>query len=226
MRLVFEGFERAIDIEPGMTRILEVENRRLFTRVCRTLMSGDRDAFEAFSVWDDEGGELNPSSAFLMVSDPLHFPWDDKRLGGNLPSVMEGLLYEDEEVRREIEGLGRRLSGLVASLTYQVHGDYKFALEWGIRQYLKSFSFCVDRYEGESFLESCISFLDFVADMGFKQALVFVNLKSFLTKEDLTALYDRVFFLNLRVLMLESAHDEVYYRHEKKTWLDQHFLES
>lgn len=226
MKIVFEGLELPIEIECGVVNVLEVENSTLFARICRSLSLGEVDKFEPYSIWDDEGEELSPSAALLMVSDPLNFPWDDRRLGGNLPRVLEMLMREDEERRVEIESAEAKLSALISSLTYQVNGDYAFAVEWNLAKYLKSFSFGIERYEGDSYLESCISFLDFASDMAIKQVLVFVNLKTFLSENDLQELYDRIFFLNLPVLLLENVHDVSSYLYERKVWVDQHFLES
>lgn len=227
MRISFSGFEKGLVIESGAPHVLEVENRTLFTRVCRSLASGAGEAaVEPYSLWDEDGGELRPSTAFLIVTDPLRLPWDDKNLGGKLYAVLENLMMEDEESRREIEGLGQRLSTAIARLTHQVHADYEFGLEWGMKNYLKSLSFGVARFEESSYLDSLISFLDFAFDMALDRVLVFVNLKSFLTEKDLQTFYDRVFFHDFRVLLLESNHDGSSYRFEKKTRVDLQFLES
>ena len=227
MRLVIEGIETPIDICRGRPRVIEVHNRTLFARIARSLASRDgEDAFEPYSLWDDDGAELKPSSTLLMVSDPLRLPWENKALSGRLFDMVEGLMLEDEELRVEIEGMGARLAKGISRLTHQVNAEYSFAVEWGLRQYLKSFSFSVEHLDGDNYLESLISFLDFCADMALKQVLVFVNLKTFLSGNDLIEFYDRVFFHDLRVLMLEAMVDEISYEHERKTVIDLHFLES
>ena len=226
MKIVFSGLELPVEVRRGMVSVLEIENSTLFARICRSLSSGYQSRLEPYSIWNDEGEEVSSSSTLLVVSDPLNFPWDDRRLGANLPHMLDVLMREDEERRVEIEKAEEKLTALISSLTHQVNGDYRFAVEWNLAKYLKSFSFGVERYEGDSYLESCISFLDFVSDMAIEQVLVFVNLKTFLSENDVQELYDRIFFLNLPVVLLETAHDVSSYRHERKVWVDQHFLES
>lgn len=227
MRISFSGFDNAVDVARGFPRVLEIENRILFTRICRSLDSGEGEtAEEPYSMWDENGEELRPSSTLLMITDPLHLPWDNKNLGGKLYAVLERLMMEDEESRQEIVGLGLRLSAAIARLTHQVHADYEFGLEWGIKQYLKSLSFDVARHNVSSYLDSLITFLDFASDMALSKVLTFVNLKAFLAEKELQEFYDRVFFHGILVLMLESNHDTSSYEHEYKMRVDLQFLES
>ena len=227
MRLVLQGMDMPIDIHRGTPRVLEVQNHVLFTRIVRSLISGEgEEAFEPYSLWDEKGEELKAATSLMFVSDPLHLPWDSKALSGQLFDKIVGLMLEDEERRIQIEGMGLRLAQDIGGLTHQINADYSFAVEWGLKQYLKAFSFSVERLEGPRYLESLISFLDFCADMALKQVLVFVNLKSFLSENEVIEFYERVFFHDLSVFMLETVKDETSYGLEQKTVIDLHFLES
>lgn len=227
MRISFEGFERPIELTAGYPHALEIENRTLFTRICRSLLSEEGpEAIEPYSLWDEEGEEVPCRGALLMVSDPLNLLWDDKRLGGKLYEVVEGLMTEDEEARMEIERIALQLSSSISRLTYRVGAEYEFGLEWGVKQFLKSRAFKVDRHEASGYLDSLIAFLDFCADMALKQVIVFVNLKTFLSENEIRDVYERVFFHRFEVLLLESRHDSISYDYEQKTLIDLHFLES
>lgn len=226
MKITLSGINHAIELMEGEVCTLEIENRTLYANVCRSLASGEGgSAFEPYSVWDDDGEELTPSSSLLVVTDPLNLPWEHKALSGKLFDRLENLLFESEESRDEVESLASSLFRAIARLPHQVNAEYSFGLEWSLRQYLKSFAFHVDRFESSRYLDSLISFLDFSSDMGVKQVLVFSNLKTFLSKTDLIEVFEHVFFHNLRVLLLETAHDGTCYEHEKKMYIDQHFLE-
>ena len=70
-----------------------------------------------------------------------------------------------------------------------------------------------------------MSFISLVLDSGSNKVLVFVNLKTFLTESETKRFYEHIFFSGIRVLMLENMSDEAHYEHERKTIVDQHFLE-
>ncbi|MBE6469320.1 MAG: type II-A CRISPR-associated protein Csn2 [Coriobacteriaceae bacterium] len=225
MRFVFNCVETAIDVEAGVPRVLEVENRRLYCRVCRAMArlgeDGERDYV---NVWD--GDERAPAERSpLVVGNPLALPWEEKRLGGRLPAVMESFLLEDEELRQEIEVAGARLRRVIDRASFQIEGEYRFDLEWDLPRFLKAYAFSVDRSEHGAYIESLISFLDFASDMGFKGVLVFMGLKNFLGENELNEVYERIFFHDLKVLLLEREHDLRSFEREVKTYVNLQLLE-
>lgn len=226
MKLVFSGFEHSIEVSSTYVRTVEIENTILFTRVCRSLLSGKGEsAFEPYSVWDDEGQEISPSAPFLIISDPLKLPWDSKDLLGKLFNKFESLMMEEEEERSELEQLACNMNSVVQRLSHQVNGDYSFAIEWNIRQYLKAISFSVEHHEDESYLESLNTFLDFASDMSFKKAFIFINLKNYLDENELNEVLQRLIFLEIPVILLENVHRDLNHDLERKLMIDQYFLE-
>lgn len=226
MRLVFSGLEDSIDLDFGRVSTLQVENEALFARVARSLACGDPlSAPEPYSLW--EGGvEMNPSSSLLFVSDPLSLPWDDRSLMGEVLKRIEREFLEDEDFRREIEGLDAELSSKLLRMGFGMNSDYGFGLEWSLSRYLKSRNFGVGVRGDEPFLENLLKFLSLALDAGCEKIIVFVNLKTFLTKNDLKELFEFAFRSNLRILLLENKQDDSIHEHESKISIDLHFLES
>lgn len=225
MRIVFNCVETPIDVRAGEPRVLEVENRRLYCRVCRAMSrASDDEERDYVSVWNGEekaAAELMP----LVVGNPLALPWEEKRLGGRLPVVMESFLLEDEELRQEVESAGERLRSVVDRVGFQTEGEYRFDLEWDLPRFLKAYAFSVDRMEHGAYVESLISFLDFVSDMRFKGMLVFMGLKNFLGEVELCNVYERIFFHKLEALLLEREHDSRCFEREVKTYVNLQLLE-
>lgn len=226
MRLMLSGADGPIKVDRGRVRTVEIENPRLFTRVCRSFIAGgDTDTLEPFSLWDGDGSELVPAKALFVVTDPLRLPWDSADLSGKLPAVMESLLFEDEDARSAFEDYGRQLAAFTFRLTHQVESDYQFNVEWDVRRYLKAFGFAANRDEGLPYIEMLNTFLDFASDMQLKKVLVFVNLKTFLSENEFEQFLDRVFFHDFTVLLLEGKACAIDYEYEDKTVIDRHFLE-
>lgn len=227
MRLVFSGAMLPVEISKEYVRTYEIENNHLFTRICASLISGEgEEAIEPYSIWADDDTEKSPSSSLLLVTDPLNLPWQARDLSGHLYERVGQLVFEDEEARMEIEALGNQISSLILRLTHQISGDYEFSSEWSVGQYLKAFSFAPSRGNDDSYLDSLLGFLDFASDVHLEKPLAFINLKRFLLKKELEEVFDRAFFLGIPLLLLENVVDLRQYKHEKKTCIDQHFLES
>ena len=225
MKLVLSGLETPIEIAPGYATTLQVENQTLFTRIARSLECADgRFALEPFTIWEKEK-ELRPASSLLLVSDVLHLPWDDRALMGEVVKRLECEFLEDEDMRRAVEAMDSSLSTKLLELGFAMNSDYGFGLEWDLKRYLKFRGFGIDSTDAAPLLDTVINFLSWALDAGCRKVIAFVNLKTFLTINDLKALFDFIFYSNLNVLLLESKRDEMVYDYERKITVDLHFLE-
>lgn len=226
MRLVFEGLEASLELMPGRALTLQVENEALFARVVRSLACSEgKFALEPYTVWE-EGVELRPASSLMLVSDVLRLPWDDRALMGEVVKRIEREFLEDEEVRREIEAMDSALSSKLLEMGFGMNSDYRFGLEWELKRYLKFRGFGVRPLELEPILDNVLNFLSLALDAGCRKAIAFVNLKTFLTKNELESFFEYIFHSGLTVLLLENKRDTAVCNHERKVVVDLHFLES
>lgn len=226
MKLVFEGLENAVDLQPGTVATLQVENAALFARIARAICAQDGEGpFERYSLW--EGDEcLSVKNAFLVVSDPLALPWEHRAFMTAITKKIEREILEDEELRREIEWTARALSEKLLALGMGYNSDYVFASEWELQRYLKMMGFGVESQLEKSYIDNLITFLSLALDAGCKQTLVFVNLKTFLTENEFKTFCEYVFYSNLKVLLLENKPDHSTHEYEVKHVVDLQFLES
>ncbi len=225
MKLVLTGLENPIEIVPGLVTTLQVENEALFARVARSIVSlQGREAVEPFTLWEDDA-EVKPSSALLVVPDALNLPWDERLLMGEVLKRVEREFLEDEDLRRAVESMDSSLSEKLLQLGFGMNSDYGFALEWDLKRYLKFRGFGVGFRSDESLLDSLLNFLSLAFDAGCKKVIVFVNLKTFLTKSEVEALFEHVFYSKMKVLLLENKRDEVVYDYGRKMIVDLQFLE-
>lgn len=205
MRITFAGMDAPVEVRERGATILRVLNQRLYARVCESLVSQKGEgAVEPYSVWDDDGCEVGPANALLVVANPFDLPWKHRSMVGGLYSSLEAGLLEDEDMRRELQGFRVALESSVHKLGFQLNADYGFAVEWSLGSYLKAFSYEVDLTGASTLLDKLICFADFVADVMVGKVLVFVNLGTFLTENDLLRLNDRLFFHGISALLLEN----------------------
>lgn len=225
MRLAIDGLETVIEFVPGHTSVLQIENSALFARVARSFDSLEgRFALEPYTFWTEDREE-KPSAALMVIPDPLHLPWEDRSLMGEVLKRIEREFLEDEDLRRAVEKLDSSLAGRLMELGFGLNSDYGFGLEWDLKRYLKFRGFGVGESSDISFLDNLINFLSLALDAGCNKVIAFVNLKTFLTKNDIERLYEYVFYSKLNVVLLENAPDETIYEYERKTIVDLQFLE-
>lgn len=225
MRLVFSGLENPLKLTAGETSVLQVENSALFARIVSSLQTGlGHQAMEPYSLWEDDG-EVKPGNALMVVPDALNLPWDDRAFMTTITKRVEREFLEDEDLRMQVEEAERAIKMRLSRLNLGFNADLGFGLEWDLKRYLKFLGFGAAPQEDRSFLDNLLNFLSFALDAGFRKTIVFVNLKTFLTENELQMLYDHVFFLKLSLLLLENKIDTMSYRHENKLAVDLQFLE-
>lgn len=226
MRIVFSGLDEPMELAEGECATLEVANRTLFTRLVLSVASGEgRYAQEPYSLWEDDE-ELKAKDALLVIENPLQLPWDDRALMGQVLKQVEREFLEDEDMRQAIERLQLEMSSRLMSFGLGMNAELGFSQEWELRRYLKFLGFGVSYQEARSFLDNLLNFLSLTLDAGDKRVLAFVNLKTFLSKNDFESFLKQVFFQKSRILLLECVQDGNSYEHESKRTVDLHFIES
>lgn len=226
MRLVFSGLESPVEVTPGRCSTIEVENQTLFTRIAQSLLSGEgRYATEPFSIWEGED-ELRPKDTLLVIDNPLSLPWDDRVFMGSIVKRIEREYLEDEDLRRAVEELQRSIATRLMSLGLGMNSDLGFSLEWDLKRYLKFMGFGVSYQGSKSFLDNLLNFFSLALDSGDKRVIAFVNLKTFLSKNDFETFLEQLSFLKTKVLLLENKQDVNQYEYEQKRAIDLDFIES
>lgn len=226
MRLSFSGFAEPLFVECGKVSVLEVADRALFARLCQALHSElGENALEPYAVWNDEGKKIRPDKVLVCAFNPFDLPWDDKALLKAVIERIEDMFVEDDQARRTIESTARSLSECLEGLGLAFQSDYVFDTEWNIKDHLKAFDFSVDIDFDDTLFDNLMKFLKLAEDALFDGMLCFVNLKTFLSEDELKGVYEQVFFSKLRVFLLENVRDPQDREHEEKMLIDQGFLQ-
>ncbi len=226
MMVVFSGLDHPVYVESKRVTVMQVSSQSLFARITSALFSEQGEwACEPYTLWDDDEREIKAAEAFISISNPLNLPWKHKLLVGALHERLEECLNFDEDLRFEIQRLNAELMSCVSRVGFQFNADYEFKVEWNLRQYLRAFDYGLAVSASNTLLDNLILFVDLVADMCANRALLFVNLKTFLSKKDLNELYSRILFHGIPVLLLENQESEIYEEFEQKIIVDQHFVE-
>lgn len=226
MVISFSGFDHPMVCDDAGVSVVQVSNKAMFARICQSLISGrGEEAVEPYSVWGKDGTEIASSRAFLPVVNLFDLPWKHKSLSGGLYKQFENHLLMDEDDRRLIQQLNKQLESAVAQIGFQYHGEYGFGIKWSLQRYLNAFGFGVELSPSTSLFDNLMSFIELVADVGLSETLLFVNLKTFFTEKELLELYKELVFYGIGSLLLENRDAVAQYEFERKTVIDQHFLQ-
>jgi CRISPR-associated protein Csn2 len=156
----------------------------------------------------------------------LALPWDDKAFSGGLSARFERMVLEDEAARREIEEAFAILQSRLSRVALGFDSDYAFGIDWELKRYLRTYGFGVEIADDEPLIDKLIKFLMMARDASLKKALLFVNLKLFLTENEFDLFLEQALFSRLSVLLVENVCDTPLRPQERKYIIDQDLLES
>lgn len=183
--------------------MLEVINNHLFALICSSLLEKDDELRElSFSLWN-ENKEIKPEQNILYVDSLLSLPWDDKKLNNKFLESVSKEINLDEKRRSRIVDAVSVINKEIFQVSSGFNASYELQTEWDMSKYLKMSHFSAEK-AGRSFFDNQIEFLNFISDVSFGGAVVFVNLKKFFTQEQYVEWSNQVIFLGIQTLLIET----------------------
>lgn len=226
MILKFFRFESEIELSQLWVSVLEVQNRTLFTRIVESLVSGKGDdAGEPYGLWDEKGKVVSASKSITVVSSLPEVPVYSKSMLGKLYKRIAAEYVQNSELEAAVETLMKSLSNMSGRISSELWGAYAFGVNLELPVLIKALALQPACDGGVSLFDKLIQFFKLCVDIGQSTPIVFVNLKSFLSQEELKTLYEQAFFYGQSLLLLESWHDVTRFPEERKTRIDQCLLE-
>lgn len=227
MILKFLRFESEIALGADHVATLQVEDRQLFARMVSSLLSeSGEEALEPYALWDDDGKQMSARSSLLVLDALPTVPLTDRKLLGKLHDRIARTIADDDVLAERVGSAIAVLEELLADRGNELWGTYDFAATWDSATLLKSFAFQPRAATDEPLAERLVNFFELCADIALRQTLVLVNAKSFFAENDLELIAEQSFFCGIPLLLLESWPDETQREWERKTRIDQWFLEN
>jgi CRISPR-associated protein Csn2 len=224
MKLKLLRLDCSIEIVPEAVTTLEIEDRKLFSRVVESLISEKgRYATEPYLLFDGNQA-VQPRGGMRVINSLPVMPPPDRGLSVKLLKKIGTQLEVDSAAWIKLSTLFGEASEIIEEAANGLQGDYCLTKDWDIETYLKAFGFTVVPRDDCSLLDNCIHMLGLCADLEPEVPVAIVNAKSFFLPEELAILFDEAVFSGISLLLLESWKDERTYTLERKVAIDQHFL--
>ncbi len=203
MKIVFSDVPISVELSNKKVSVLEVTNNHLFALICNSLLEKDEELREmSFSLWNEDK-EIKPEQNILYVDSPLSLPWDDKKLNNKFLECVSKEINLDEQRRSRIIDAVSVINEEIFQVSSGLNASYELQTEWDMAKYLKMSHFSAEK-AGRSFFDNQIEFLNFISDVSFGGAIIFINLKKFFTQEQYTEWSNRVIFLGIQALLIET----------------------
>lgn len=203
MKIVFSEIPVSVELTDQKISVLKIINKHLFAQICNSLLEKDEGSREmSFSLWDEDK-EIKPEQNILYVDSPLSLPWNDKKLNNKFLEYVSKEINLDEQRRLRIADAVSVINEEIFQVSSGFNASYELQTKWNMSKYLKMSHFSAEKV-GRSFFDNQIEFLNFISDVAFRGAVVFVNLKNFFTQEQYAEWSNQAIFLGIQTLLIET----------------------
>lgn len=224
MKLVYKNIEYILNLEENKVPVYIIENQKLFFKMLQDLHRQVNMSEEGnFALFDDKNKELNISKNFLLISDVFNINFHDKKIINSIFSILkeESLSEENYSLRLETENkLKDFLQVLISSFEFPLEINEKFEYE----SLFKIFNIKIQE-NYENFLEKIIDYLKIITRLTSIKYIVFINLKTFLSKNELEKLYKESFYNKINIILFENYENNCIINVEKRIIIDSDLCE-
>lgn len=200
MKFVHPEYDLSLELQENKVNVVVVENQKIFTEMIQELYrqcSGGEGAF----VLSDKDKILSFHKTAELITDVFSLDCNEKRIIAKLYQeieelAMENLVAESMELNSQIACYLEKMCDLVPYyLAYQT--------EFLPSKIMKMVDL---RFEttAVTLLEHIVEYLGITSKLHKSMVNIFVNLKSFLTMEELHELYEYTFYNKIPLILLEG----------------------
>lgn len=202
MKLVYTELEQQLVFQENKVNVLVIEQKELFRRMIQELdkqISGEEGRF----VLSDNNKTMKIDKEICLILNPFALNINSRKALTGLYNEL-GKLGLNEENYLKTCSLKGQIAEYIYDLLNQVDYALKFQDDFNLQSMFKALEVEFEAGE-ENFLEGLVYFMDVCSKFQKIKILAFVNLKTYLTNDDLQKFYKEAFYRKMHLLLLENS---------------------
>ena len=206
-----------IVFEETKINILVVENKKIFTELIMEL-TNQINGLDGDFVLSSNLKQLKMEETTDIVIDLFKFDLNQKKIISKLYNQLKTTAVEEEYYIGLTYLLGE-INSYIEKITLTTKHPLTYSQDIDIASIFKLADVKLE-ISHEPFLEKLISYLNIMQEFCNISLFIFVNLKCYLSKEEVHLLYQHIFYNKLNVLLLENTMQDEKYEQEKYRIID------
>ncbi|MCH5272785.1 MAG: type II-A CRISPR-associated protein Csn2 [Lachnospiraceae bacterium] len=204
MKLTFGGYNLIIQFHENQVCVLTVENPQSFLNILQNLEWQCRGE-EGTIVLSEEGAILPMMNQIEIIWNPLLVDINAKKILNRLYQEMK--IVASEECCPEFRGIQQAMGQYLNTVGFKLPYDITYNVEV---DHLAIYKLCDVQLELEEIdvQKRLIEYIKVLSMLCNLKLLVLVNIKSYLSNEQLSELYKTAFYYKINVLLIESTQKE------------------
>lgn len=223
MKIKISNFENSINLSEEYVRVLEIEDKALFANVVRSINElCNKLESKEYIVLLDQDKELDFSKAAYFIIDILNINFNDRKILNKLYSRLKEDINLDLEVKCKLEVYFKDIFNILDEKLMEYTFEFSSKTELEVEELFKLYGIRIYNME-QSFLEKVMYFLDLISLLDLCDVVIFCNLKTFFTNEEIEEIYKHIIHNKIKVLLIENGIMEDILNNEKKLRIDSYF---
>ena len=223
MKIIINYLDNNIIIDPENVFSLEIENKHYFYRIVNDFNDLSNNKInDSIKFYDNKSfEELNYFSKLNIYSDFFNFDINNKKIINTLYSTIE----KDTKINEIdiIEKSYKKIEKIIKNKLKEFNFDIEIQNEFELKEVLKLFK--VNIIKNNLLIDNLLILVDTIKFCASDTILIFINLKSYLTNNELEEFYKYCIYNEIRVLLLDSKAYGINLKYEKKIIIDEDLFE-
>lgn len=201
MKLVINFLDNDLYINSERVLSIEVENKSYFYRIVNcfnSLYVGDK--IDEINFYDEKFNEINLNNRILIMYDFFNFDFNSKKNISKIYKLIEDNL--DEKSLQSFNNLYSKLLKILKNELNYLDINIKLDEEYKMENILKIVKLSIEKKD--SLMDNLFLLIDLEKILKVNEVLVFVNLKQYLSKDELKEFYKYIVYNNLCAVFVDS----------------------
>ena len=221
MKLIIKYIDNDIELKENEISAIEIENKRYFYRIVKDLYDiYDNELSEDIYLIDDNNKEINISNKIKIFIDYFNFKLDSKKYTNDITKYINKVL--SEETKETLLNQYKKIINLYKKELNNIDLPLVLDTDLDIENITKLIKVSIDT--NKELINNLFTLIDLENIFQTKNILVFINLKQYLSKEEIEELYKYSIYNRITLLLIDSQSYGTTLTNERKLIIDEFML--
>ena len=221
MNLSVDYFDNQIIFTSGYINAIEIENKRYFYRFVNDLYSVYTNGYSDNLKFINDNKEINMNGKTKVFINYFDFQFDSKKYTNEISKFVSN--YISEEDTKNLINLYSKMTKIYKKALNDIDLPLYIENDISIDNINKLMKLGIS--PKEELLDNLMLLIDLEHTLKTNNLLIFVNLKQYLTKDEVVELYKYAIYNEIMIMLVDSISYGVTLKNEKKYIIDENLDE-
>lgn len=217
MKIKIDFIDSVIDFDISNIYSFEIHNKKYLYRISSLFYSiCNGDLSEELDCFDNDNNKVKLTNKIRMFSEYFDFGFDSKKYSADIIKYILSNIeqYDSENILKVYSKLCKLVDNELAKTELPI----SVSIDEGIENVIKIFKLKIN--QKDDLLDNLLLIIDLECALNTNKILCFINLKQYLTKEELLEFYKYATYNSIKLIMIESTKYDYLKDYEKIIIID------